>query len=671
MSGSTSNLRKHSFFWKCAEYGIYLFFALFPFINLQTFLYGGTSIRLVSLVLASSILGIVFGISLFKKFSSFSIPKSFIPLSLLVYFVALALSGVVGLSFHTSFWSVVTRMTGIWYFLNYGFFLYVLWGVLQQKAKQNILILTVLFSTTLYSILSFFGPEGVGFLFKGYEADGFTFGNSTFAGMYIFGAFVLSLYYLFQSSKKKWWMYVLPIVLVINPNIINNKIWFGDFSGGIVGEARASAYVILFSLVGLLFMWLISKVKDKKVQSRVMYSLFVVAVVGGAISTHSLLSHDGFLKKAYLAQASAARPLVWEISEKAIRQRPLFGWGTDNFERVFEANYDSRLLQVEYGSEAWFDRAHNLFIDQAVDNGIVGLIFYILIYLVILLSLLYTFLRSTIPHDRLLASVLLVYFPLHFIELQTAFDTTISYPMLGVMIVFSIILFDRTKQMVKNKDQEWVISHQISRYVVGSILIAFFTWSLFWGLLPFVRAQIANGEIRTVGSAEKRIPLYKTLLSSPVDAHAFLWRTSTDFQRGIAENPAVLSDARKVQNFQREVVILEDGYREYIKNNPNDFRPRLNLADILIYQRLFGSDKLQEAQSVLDTVIERAPQSPQPYWMKAVAYIYMKKFDLAREYARKGVALNPKIEQSQAIVAYVEDSIKHFPDIQLVFFTQI
>ena len=82
-------------------------------------------------------------------------------------------------------------------------------------------------------------------------------------------------------------------------------------------------------------------------------------------------------------------------------------------------------------------------------------------------------------------------------------------------------------------------------------------------------------------------------------------------------------------------------------------------------------NKLEEAQTVLDTAITLMPQSPQPYWMKAVAYIYMRKFPLAREYAKKALELNPKITQSEAVAKYVEDSIKTFPEIDLFFFKQI
>jgi O-antigen ligase len=535
--------------------------------------------------------------------------------------------------------------------------------------------LSVILPTALYSVLSLLGPEGLGWFFKGYQGDGFTFGNSTFAAMYIFGAFLMSIYYLYQATNKKWWMYILPIILVINPNILSRHVWLGDFSQGFVGEARASAYMIVFSVFPLFALWGISKIHLKKTKTVVMYSLAGFLLLVAGCSTFSLFSNDGFLRKIYLSQATAARPIVWEMSEKSIRQRPFFGWGTDNFERVFEINYDNRLLETKNGKEAWFDRAHNVFIDQAIDNGIVGLLLYILLYLVIVFSVIRTFLHSTDKNDIFLSSILLVYFPLHFIELQTAFDTTISYPMLASMISIALALNYRVASLtsvggVVVKKTEWVLVG-IAKHSVAVLFLMFFVWSFFAGWVPFVRTQIANGNVRAVGTSEKRIPLYKNLFGSRVDSRAFLWRTSTDFQRGIAENPKMLEQPQKVEGLAKEILVLENSYREYLKNNPKSFRERLNLADILIYQRLFGVDKLAEAQTILDESIALVPQSPQPYWMKAVGYIYMKKFELAREYAKKGLAINPNIEESQNIVAYVEDSIKNFPNLNLYFFTQI
>ena len=462
----------------------------------------------------------------------------------------------------------------------------------------------------------------------------------------------------------------MSVLLVINPNIINGKLLTGGFSAGFVGEARASAYSILIALVALIVIWLVSKIKVVKTKTIVTYSIFGISVIGFIFSAVSLLSHDGYLRGLYLSTTKDARPVVWEMSEKVIVQHPYFGWGGDNFERVFEINYDSRVLQDEYGKEAWFDRAHNIFIDQIVENGFVGFILYILLYITIILSLIYVTLKSVEKRDRIFASVLIVYFSLHLVELQTAFDTTISYPMLAIMVVFSVILFDRTRTSITKIENEFEV-RSWCKYSVAAIVFLFFAWSFIAGLIPFVSAQIANGSVRTAGSSEGRILEYDKLFSSPVDKHSLIWKTSTDLQKAIGQNPSIIEDPKKVGMLKKEFVIFENEYWDYIMENPKHFRARLNLADMLIYQRLLGVDKLAEAQSVLDEAIKMVPQAPQSYWMKAVAYVYMKKFDLAREYAKKAFDVNPKIKQSQEVIDYVDKSIKSFPEIDLYFFKQI
>ncbi|MES3031554.1 MAG: O-antigen ligase family protein [Patescibacteria group bacterium] len=653
--------KRDSWFWNTTEYALSIFIILFPFITYKVFLYTGTSVRSTALILLATILGIAFCISLFKKGTSLSFPKSPVFLAIGLYIVFVIISAFQGLNPATSFWSVATRTTGIWYLINLGFIIYILWGLFSDRARQKKLILVTILSTAFFSFLTLWSSDGLNIFFKNFGNDGFTFGNSTFAGMYIFGAFLLSIYYLLQSEKKKWWMYALPIIIIANPYILGSHF---------LGEARSSSLAVFLSVVGLLALWGISKIKDPKKKTVTSYSVFGLIILGIALSTFSLFSDDGYLRKAYLSQATQARPLVWDMSEKVIGQKPYFGWGIDNFERVFENNYDNRLLQDEYGGEPWFDRAHNVFIDQTVDNGFVGLSFYLLIYITIALCLIHVTLKSLNKNDRTLASIILVYLPLHILELQTAFDTSISYVMIALLIALSAVLYDRTREQITKKDNEWNLP-VAAKYIVSGLILIFFFWSLFWGLVPFVRTQLANGYIRTVGSAEMRMPVYERLFATPVDKHAFLWRTVTDFQRGISQNPKVLLDKPLTENLKKEILLFEEEYKDYVAKNPEHFRAKLNLADTLIYERLFGINHLQEAQDILDSAIAQVPQAPQPYWMKAVGYVYMKKFDLAREYAQKGLALNPDIKGSQDIVKYVDTSIKNFPEIDLYFFRQI
>ncbi|MBP6858891.1 MAG: O-antigen ligase family protein [Candidatus Pacebacteria bacterium] len=656
--------------WKWVQYIVFAFFISFPFVMFNGFLYGGSSTRSVTLIAVSIILGILFAVWSFKQNSELSIPKSYIGLTVAVYFILLVVSGIAGLDPHTSFWSAATRTTGIWYLVHLGLVFFLLSGMVSEKSAHKRLMLSIVVSTAIYSILALLSPEGLGLIFRDRLGDGFTLGNSSFAGMYLFGAFILSLYYLFQAEIKKWWMYVLPVVLAINPFILNHGIWKGDFSAGWIGEARSSTYAFILSLVAIFVLWLISKIKNSKIRSITAYSLFGISVLAIAISAWSLFSYGGYLRGVYLEQATAARPLIWDMSEKVVAEKPLFGWGSDTFERVFELNYDNRLLQDEYGNEAWFDRAHNMFIDQLVDVGVIGLIAYLAIYLVLTLVLIRVTLKAPEKSDRILASLLIVYFALHFMELQTAFDTSISYPMIMFMLASAIVLECRVRTAAKKDGTVFVLSAPI-KYIVATAIVAFSCWSFILGWIPFVRAQIANGSIRTAGDSTKRMLMYPVLFGSQVDQHSFLWRTSTDFQRGIGQNPAVLQDPKRFEGLKNEILYFEGEYRKYLAENPEHFRAHLNLADILIYERLFGVDKLKEANGVLDAAIALEPDAPQPYWMKAVAYIYMKKFDLAREYAKKAYDLNPEIKQSSEVIKYVETSIKNFPEIDLFFFRYI
>jgi O-antigen ligase len=661
-----------SIFIKFVEYALYVFFILFPFVNYSLYLYSGTTTRAVNTTLLVTIFSIILGFWLFDSKNKISLPKSPIVIALCIYFVSMIMSGIYGFNFHTSFWSNVTRMTGIWYVANLAFLLMFISVIISDKAKQRKLILSIVLSTAFYSILYFFSYEGLGLIFKDYKNYAFTFGNSTFAAMYIFGAFILSIYYLYSSDKRKWWMYVLPVLLIINPSIINRNLFLGNWSGGVtsfIGEARASSIVVLLSIISIFFAWIISKIKYIKIRNNTIVSIFVLVILGICFAGYSLLTPEGYIRKIYLAEASSARPLLWEVSTKVIDDSPVLGWGVDNFERVIEKYYDNRQLQEEYGNEAWFDRAHNIFVDQTLDGGYIGLSTYLSIYLVLGLSLLYVILKSKIKEDAILATLLLIYFGLHLLELQTAFDTSVSYMIIVVMLALAVNLFHKTIKEKKGVNVDYDLNKYL-KYTFASLTIIFFTYTLFVGLVPFMRTQWANGYMRTIGSSEKRLEKYDILFSSKIDISVFLWRTMIDLQRGIGQNPSILNDSKKVESLNKEAEYLAKKYKEYLIDNPRDYRSHLNLANILIYMNLFSNNRLDEAQVVLDEAIKLVPNNPQAYWMKAVAYIYQAKFSLASEWAQKGLAVNPKIKESQNIVKYVEDSIKTFPEIDLYFFKQ-
>lgn len=664
-------------FQKFARGVFYVFISIFPFLLYKGFIFNGSSTRSINLIIVIEILVICLTFALFQNKNKLGVSKSPITIALLAVFASLFISSLLGIDFAASFWSKVTRMSGLFYFLHLGLFYFFIMMLFRGEDKMRKLIKVFLVSSGIFSIGSLLAKDGLGLIFANREWQGFTFGNSTFAAMYLFAAFILSIYYVYSMNKEscRWWHRLIPLVFIANPYFINADVWRGNVNVlqdplAVLGGAQASSYALIVSVALLLVFWGISKIKDLKIRRGVIWGTVALGLVFSVFAVYSLLSPTGFIQQAYLKQASSSRPLVWALSGEAIAEKPAFGWGTDNFDRAFESHYDNQIMEKAKGGEAWFDRAHNVFIDQGVENGYVGVAIYVLAYLTIIGSMLYVIFRSVNKTDQAFAVFIIVYFLGHLMELQTAFDTTISYIPLTIMAGFAAIIFHRTYSTRAGIKSEWVVPQSL-QYAFGAGLILASAALFFIGTVPIIKAQSANGTVRTVGSSDKRIPLYPKIFGSPVDTAGFLNRTVTDLQRGISLDPSILQKPGQAEGFKKELEVFVVEYQEYLESHPDDYRARIKLTDLYIYQRLFEVNNLDLAHENADKAILISPDIPQAYWQKSVAYLYQRKFPEAKEWAKKAHDLNPNIEQSQHLIKYIEESIKTFPNIELYNFLML
>ncbi len=79
----------------------------------------------------------------------------------------------------------------------------------------------------------------------------------------------------------------------------------------------------------------------------------------------SLLTTDEFLPR------RAALTAAWE----GFVEKPLFGWGPENFNVVFNKHYDPKVLEISYG-ETRFDKPHNFVMEYLVSGGVPLLVAY-------------------------------------------------------------------------------------------------------------------------------------------------------------------------------------------------------------------------------------------------------------------------------------------------------
>jgi O-antigen ligase len=665
-------------FEKFARVVLYIFIATFPFLSYKGFIYSGASSRALNLILIVEVLVICLAFLLFQKNTKFSVPKSPISLGLIVLFLSLLISSIFGVDFTASFWSKITRASGLFYFIHLGVFYFFLIMLFNQNKNLRRLLEIFLISSVVFSIGAILSKEGLDLIFKTHDwGGGFTLGNSSFAAMYMYAAFILGVYYVYSLAKanRRWWNFLIPVVIGLNPYFINYHIsaeGINLFQNplAILGGAKASSYAFVFSLLLLLVIYGVSKIRNLNIRRSFIYGATIIGLVVASIAVYSLLTPGGFIQDQYLKQGSNARPLVWQLSKKAIDGRPMLGYGVDNFGRSFETYYDNKVMESANGAEAWFDRAHNIFVDQTIETGYIGIGIYILLYILIIFSMLYILLKGEDKDDQIFAVFIIVYFIGHLMEIQTAFDTTISYVPFTMVVSFAAILFHRTYSNRVGEKSVLVIGEPV-RYMTGVVLIFVFGGLFFVGSVPIIRSNIANGEIRTVGASDKRVPLYKTLFNSPMDKAGLINRTFNDFRRGLSTQPQLLQDPTKVEGYKKELAVFQLGYEDYLKNNPKDYRAQINLAELYIYQKLMGVDNLDKVHDVALTAINLVPQAPQAYWQNSVVYLYQRKFDLAREWAQKAYDLNPDVFDSKRLQDYLEESIKTFPEINFYNFNML
>ncbi len=82
-----------------------------------------------------------------------------------------------------------------------------------------------------------------------------------------------------------------------------------------------------------------------------------------------------------------ARTPGWKVALQAFKDKPVFGYGPENFSIGFDKYYDPSLpyiTQIVAGAgTGWWDRAHNFFLDISVTAGVPALLIYLSLFIVL------------------------------------------------------------------------------------------------------------------------------------------------------------------------------------------------------------------------------------------------------------------------------------------------
>ena len=203
--------------------------------------------------------------------------------------------------------------------------------------------------------------------------------------------------------------------------------------------------IMLGVLVFILYLLFMGTPRERKWSGIVLAICLVLGGAGFAARNTSFVKSlpEGRLLQLSLSDSTAQTRLwVWGEAWHGFLERPVFGWGPENFTAVYDKYFNPKFYMPGQSSETWFDRAHSVFFDYLSETGIVGFLSYLGIFAVFAWEFFKTHRRKAA--SIILAGIILA-IPVAYLGQGIAiFDVFPMYLCLFLFLAFATFYFDRS-----------------------------------------------------------------------------------------------------------------------------------------------------------------------------------------------------------------------------------
>ncbi len=342
-----------------------------------------------------------------------------ITMAVSLFIISFGLSTFIGVDPYHSFWENHERMLGLFTLLHYFIYYVVTTAVFKKWADWRIalhLFLLAGSAAMLVGVMQHFKPDFL--LNQGSPRVASTLGNAIYVGGYGLFLFFVGLL-LFLKEK------ILPL------RIVQALLAILGFIGMILSGTRGSLLGLMVGIGAVFFSYSLVVKSHPRVRQGFLGVLALLVLVLGLLYVNrqaSWVQHIptlGSLLNISLSNGSASTRLIaWKIAVQGWKERPVFGWGPNNFFYTFNKYYDPTSLEHGYG-ETWFDNAHNIILNTLTVQGVFGLLTYLGIFAVGIATL---FKRVRKPDaDTHLMVIGAGFLVAHLVQNITVFENPTSY----------------------------------------------------------------------------------------------------------------------------------------------------------------------------------------------------------------------------------------------------
>lgn len=513
------------------------------------------------------------------------------------YFIALLLSVLFAVDPSRAWWGNQERMNGLFTLVH--FFAWLTMAIsLVRSERQWIRLMSyeVVLSVLMAIVAILQRPFPMLLLFKASDRVGGLLDNPIYMAAYqIFNLyFILWLWSKVKSANAR-------ILLAIAAGIDLVAFFFAQSRGAFIG--LLVGLVIFLAIRGLLM-------KDRRARLATITGLVVVFAGYGLLfaarntefiansSFHRLVSFD--------VGGTDTRLIAWKIAWQGFLEKPIFGWGLDNFHILFNQKYNPQSMRFSL-AETWFDRSHNTVLDVLSMTGIVGAITFFAIFVVMALVLIRAYRKRQLDAHAL--AILLALPVAYFVQNLFVFDHPAAFSMSFLMYAFVIAI---TRAEFHDANAEEGTSEKTRGFSSG----------LAFALVCAALLLVWRGSVLPFRASESAILANNYFSASYIpEAHAAA--------REAANRPTMYLDEQTFLLVRNLVPLISSGSITSYKQYP---------------------ELIEMTKNLLTEEIERHPKNAYTVYLAARFYqetgrLYPKDLAKTEAYYRQAIALSPMRQQ--------------------------
>lgn len=565
--------------------------------------------------------------------------------ALVIFFAIVGLADLLGVNPYNSFWSRYERMEG--YFLLIHLAAYVLILVTTFKKKDwNILLHLFMLGGLFVSSYAVYQKLFLGGSVQGADRVDGTIGNPTYLAAYLLFMLIVGFLALLRTHKP---------LLRYGYGLLLAFYLFTIY----LTASRGPILALLFcaALFPVLYLFFGKHVNDHGLKYRKQALVFLVVVFAipigfylvrgfAFVKTSPILSR--FANISLTEKTTRSRFLIWNISWQGFKERPILGWGQENYIDVFSKYYDPKL----YDQEPWFDRSHNIVFDWLINAGALGLLSYLALFGAVFLALWRAFESGDVPFRE--ACVLFLGFIAYFIQNLLVFDNFSTY-----VIFFALLAYVNSFSNSPSETSLEKRGNDFSRASLRSSSIALACAAAL--VLP--AGYYAN--IRPIQESRSLIGVLQILARESINPdavlaqfkHTFSYRTFGDNEG--REQFSRLASQIVDQNaipVEKRLAFIEEAIHELemeVLEYDGDIKAHLGLGALYNQIGSVNPEYILKGRAHVEKALALSPGRQTTYFLEADSYLSQNDGVKAVEVLRKAADLAPAYIVAQSNLAFI------------------